>query len=147
MKMQVLYVQKKEGAQENAEFIATAIARKYSCKSDKIPPAYPCEQEKLVVLCFDAYGKPDKRLIAFCKDLSTSRASNVALVMLNNDGNTNVPEALAEIFKTNGVKVAGACGIALKKGLFSKAKLTDADVKKAMDFAEEKINALFDMVG
>ncbi|MBR6790035.1 MAG: hypothetical protein IKM31_04110 [Oscillospiraceae bacterium] len=147
MKMQVLYIQKKEGAQENAEIIATAIARKYSCKSDKIPPAYPCEQEKLVVLCFETYGKPDKRLLAFCKDLSTSRASNVALVMLNNDGNTNVPESLAETFKTNGVKVTGTCGIALKKGLFSKAKLTDADVKKAMDFAEAQITSLFDMVG
>ena len=147
MKMQVLYVQKKEGAQENAEYLATVIARKYSCKSDKIPPAYPCEQEKLVILCFDAYGKTDKRLIAFCKDLSTSRASNVALVMLSNDGNANVPADLAEIFKANGVNVAGVCGLAVKKGLFSKPKMTDADVKKAMDFADEKINSLFDIVG
>lgn len=147
MKMQVLYVQKKEGAQENAEMIATSIARAYKCKGDKVPPAYPCEQEKLVILCFETYGKVDKRLIAFCKDLSTSRASNVALVMLNNDGNTNVPADLADIFKTNGVKVAGACGLAVKKSLFGKGKVTDAEMKKALDFADAQINALFDTVG
>lgn len=147
MKMQVLYVQKKEGAMENTETIATAVARQYKCKGDKIPPAYPCEQEKLVILCCETYGKTDKRLVAFCKDLSTSRATNVALIMLNNDGNTNVPADLADIFKTNGVNVVGACGIVAKKSLFSKAKVTDADVKKALEFADVQINSLFDTVG
>ena len=147
MKMQVLYVQKKEGAMENTETIATAISRQYKCKGDKIPPAYPCEQEKLVILCIETYGKSDKRLIAFTRDLSTARASNVALVMLNNDGNNNVPADLAEIFKNNGVNVVGACGIAVKKSLFSKAKVTDADVKTALDFADKQITSLFDSVG
>lgn len=147
MKMQVLYVQKKEGAMENTETIATAVARQYKCKGDKIPPAYPCEQEKLVILCCETYGKTDKRLIAFCKDLTTVRATNVALIMLNNDGNTNVPADLADIFKTNGVNVVGACGIAAKKSLFSKAKVSDADVKKALEFADAQINSLFDTVG
>ncbi|MDD6032720.1 MAG: hypothetical protein PUC47_04425 [Oscillospiraceae bacterium] len=147
MKMQVLYIEKKEGVQESPEIIATKIAREYKCKGDKIPPAYPCEQEKLVILCFETYGSLDKRLIAFCKDLSTSRASNVALVMINKDGNNTVPAALADIFKQNGVNVAGACGIAIKKSLFGKGKPTEEDLKKAVEFADAQINALFDTVG
>lgn len=147
MKMQVLYVQKKEGVQDNPEIIATKIARDYKCKSDKIPPAYPCEKERLVILCFEHYGSLDKRLLAFCQDLSTDRASNVALIIMNKDGSDAVPEQLAAIFKQNGVAVAGVCGLAVKKGLFSAGKLTDANIKAASDFADAKITALFDSVG
>lgn len=147
MKMQVLYVEKKEGVQESPEIIATKIAREYKCKSDKVPPAYPCEKERLVILCFETYGSLDKRLLAFCQDLSKERASNVALVMINKDGSNAVPEQLASIFKQNGVEIAGSCGIAIKKGLFGKGKPTEADLKKAVEFADSKINALFDSVG
>ena len=147
MKMQVLYVEKKEGAQDSPEIIATKIAREYKCKSDKVPPAYPCENERLVILCFETYGSVDKRLIAFCKDLSLDRASNVALIMINKDGSAAVPEQLAAIFKQTGVTVAGTCGIAIKKSLFGKGKPTDEDLKKAVEFADSKINELFDSVG
>ena len=50
MKMKVLFTQKKEGKLENPEIIGQRIARAYKVKGDKVPPAYPCESEILVIL-------------------------------------------------------------------------------------------------
>ena len=143
MKLQVLYTEKEEGKQGNPETIAEKIAREYKCKSDKIPPAYPCDNERLVFIVFEKYGKLDKKLIAFCKDLSTFRAQNVALVAISNDGSTDCPE-LEEIFKANGVNVAGKKGLAIKKGLFSKAKASEEDKNAAFAFAKEVIGKYFE---
>jgi len=143
MKMQVLYTEKQEGKQGNPEVLAEKIAREYKCKSDKIPPAYPCDNERLVFIVFEGYKKPDKKLVAFCKDLSTARAQNVALVVINNDGNTNCPE-LEEIFKANGVGVAGKKGVALKKGLFSAAKAGEAEKNEVIGFANEIVAKYFE---
>lgn len=144
MKMQVLYTEKQEGKQGNPEVLAEKIAREYKCKSDKIPPAYPCDNERLVFIVFDKYGsKFDKKLIAFCKDLSTARAQNVALVCINNDGNTECAE-LEEIFKANGVGVAAKKGIALKKGLFSAAKAGEAEKNEVLAFANDIVAKYFE---
>ena len=58
MKMQVLYFSK--NGKGNAEAVATAVGRTFKCKCDQIPPAYPCEKEKLVIIVFDDYGKKSK---------------------------------------------------------------------------------------
>ena len=145
MKMQVLYVEKQPGKQGNPEIIAEAIAREFKCKSDKIPPAYPCDNERMVFLIFEGYGKLDKRLISFAKDLSTARASNVALISLTNDGAASVGE-LEGIFKDNGVNIADKKGIAVKKGLFGASKVGDAQVSEAMDFAKKIVSAYFENV-
>ena len=142
-KMKVLFTQKKEGKVENPEVIGQKIARAYKVKGDKVPPAYPCESEILVLLCFENYGKIDPKLVKFCQDLSTARAHNVALVILSKDGNADAGE-LTGIFKQNGVNVAGTCGIAVPKGLFGAKKVTDADTKKAQDFADQMVASLFD---
>jgi hypothetical protein len=143
MKMQVLFTQKKEGKVENPEIIGQQIARQYKVKGDKVPPAYPCENEILVLLCFENYGKIDNKLVKFCQDLSTSRASNVGLIILSKDGNADAGE-LTGIFQKNGVKIAGTCGIAVPKGLFGAKAVTEADKKKAQEFADKTIASLFD---
>ena len=143
MKMKVLFTQKKEGKLENPEIIGQRIARAYKVKGDKVPPAYPCESETLVLLCFENFGKIDPKLVKFCQDLSTARASNVAMIILSKDGTAGAGE-LDAIFKKNGVKVAGTCGIAVSKGLFGAKRVTDADGKKAQDFADKMISSLFD---
>ena len=89
MKMQVLYTEKKEGKQGNPEMVAEQISREFKCKGDRIPPAYPCEKERLVIIIFENYGSLDKKLIAFCEDLDKTRAENVALISLNKDGSSD----------------------------------------------------------
>ena len=144
MKMQVLYFSK--NGKGNAEAVATAVGRTFKCKCDQIPPAYPCQNEKLVIIVFDNYGKKAKQLIDFCKDLSTERASNVAVIPLSNDGSNDIGE-LADIFKANNVTVAGIQGIEIKKGLFGAGKLTDDKVKIATDFATKMVTPLFEHIG
>ena len=144
MKMQVLYFSK--NGKGNAEAVATAVGRTFKCKCDQIPPAYPCQNEKLVIIVFDNYGKKAKQLIDFCKDLSTERASNVAVIPLFNDGSNDIGE-LADIFKANNVTVAGIQGVEIKKGLFGAGKLTDDKVKIATDFATKMVTSLFEHIG
>ena len=144
MKMQVLYFSK--NVKGNAEAVATAVGRTFKCKCDQIPPAYPCQNEKLVIIVFDNYGKKAKQLIDFCKDLSTERASNVAVIPLSNDGSNDIGE-LADIFKANNVTVAGIQGVEIKKGLFGAGKLTDDKVKIATDFATKMVTSLFEHIG
>ena len=144
MKMQVLYFSK--NGKGNAEAVATAVGRTFKCKCDQIPPAYPCQNEKLVIIVFDNYGKKAKQLIDFCKDLSTERASNVAVIPRSNDGSNDIGE-LADIFKANNVTVAGIQGIEIKKGLFGAGKLTDDKVKIATDFATKMVTSLFEHIG
>ncbi len=144
MKMQVLYFSK--NGKGNAEAVATAVGRTFKCKCDQIPPAYPCQNEKLVIIVFDNYGKKAKQLIDFCKDLSTERASNVAVIPLSNDGSNDIGE-LADIFKANNVTVAGIQGVEIKKGLFGAGKLTDDKVKIATDFATKMVTSLFEHIG
>ena len=144
MKMHVLYFSK--NGKGNAEAVATAVGRTFKCKCDQIPPAYPCQNEKLVIIVFDNYGKKAKQLIDFCKDLSLERASNVAIIPLSNDGSNDIGE-LADIFKANKVNVAGVQGVEIKKGLFGAGTLTDDKVKVATDFATTMVTSLFEHIG
>ena len=141
MKMQALYQSTKS---ENTYKLSGIISREHKCKCDQIPPAYPCENEMLVLLCFENYGKIDKNLVKFCEDLSTARATNVGLIILSKDGTADAGE-LTAIFNKNGVKVVGTCGIAVPKGLFGAKKVSDADVKKAQEFADATVGKLFDV--
>ena len=138
MKMQVLYTEKKEGKQGNPEMVAEQISREFKCKGDRIPPAYPCEKERLVIIIFENYGSLDKKLIAFCEDLDKTRAENVALISLNKDGSSDAGQ-LKGIFEKDGVAISGVLGLEVKKGLFGAAKVTDEQCKAAVKFAEDQV--------
>lgn len=135
-KVQVLYTVKKEGQEDNPEILATAMSRALKVKSDKIPPAYPCEGQTLVFFVLENYGKMDKKLMAFCKEIVPRRAASAALVVVGKDDSGNADE-LESMLKGNGVTIAGKCGIAVKKSFLSSGKLTDADIEKATAFAKE----------
>ena len=141
MKMQVLYFSK--DGKGNAEALATAVGRTFKCKCDQIPPAYPCEGQKLVIIVYDNYAKPAKQLIDFCKDLKPERASNVAVITMSKTGSQGVAE-LEEIFKANKVEVSGKLELKVSKGLFGYGKLTDEDIKKANDFSTNIVKGLFE---
>ncbi len=135
-KVQVLYTIKKEGVEDNPEILATAMGKALKVKSDKIPPAYPCEGQTLVFFVLDNYGKLDKKLMAFCKEIVPRRAASAALVVIGKDDSGNAAE-LESLLTGNGVTIAGKCGIAVKKGLLSSGKLTEADIEKAVNFAKD----------
>lgn len=141
MKMQVLYFSK--NGKGNAEELATAVGRTFKCKCDQIPPAYPCEGQKLVIIVYDNYSSPAKQLVDFCKDLNPDRTSNVAFISMSADGNKGCEE-LSSILKGNKVEVSGVLDLKVSKSLFGYGKLTDAEIKKANDFSMDLAKQLFE---
>ena len=69
-------------------------------KFDKIPPAYPCENERLLVAFIKSGKEATSELKTFCGDLTKSRAQNVAFIF-------DAPEATAKALADSSVK-AGA---------------------------------------
>ena len=73
-------------------------------KYDKIPPAYPCENEKLLV-CFIKSGKEmTAELKNFVGDLSKARAQNVFFIF---GCDAKVGKAIEDLAVNAGTKLAG----------------------------------------
>ncbi len=75
MKARVLYFP--EG-NKKLLLLSQVLCDKLQCKSDKIPPAYPCENEKLVVIGVTLKKELPDSLRRFCRELVKTRAQNVA---------------------------------------------------------------------
>lgn len=100
MKMRVLYATSKKKLQNIAEIITNDYAtEKVNCM-DKIPPAYSCDKERLVVILATVGKDAPSSLVLFCKELTKARAANVAFIV---DG----PSEGADILK-NAVREAGS---------------------------------------
>ena len=64
---------------------------------DKLPPAYSCNNERLVILMLATKGDLDNQTRLFCRELTKARAQNVALVIDGNEAGANyVKQILAE---------------------------------------------------
>ncbi len=122
MKTRVLYFSGKGKMATYAEI----LAKKFETKEDVIPPAYPCDKEKLVILGISVKnGMPDL-FLRFCKELSAARAANVALFV---DGNEQALAPITEAIRTAGANV-------LEPVFFCKGGLPFKFAKKVT--AEEK---------
>ncbi len=71
-------------------------------KFDKIPPAYPCEKEKLLVAFVKTGKEPANELRMFCNDLTKQRVTNVAYIF---DADPKTGAALAESSAKAGAKL------------------------------------------
>ena len=69
---------------------------------DKIPPAYSCDKERLVVMLCSVSKDPDNALILFCKELTKVRAANVAFII---DGPAEGAKVLIDAVKGAGANV------------------------------------------
>ena len=64
---------------------------------DKLPPAYSCNNERVVILMIATKGEMENKVRLFCRELTKARAQNVALVIDGNeDGANKVKAILAE---------------------------------------------------
>lgn len=72
-------------------------------KFDKIPPAYPCERERLLVAFVKTGKEPTNELKMFCGDLTKSRVENVAFIF---DAPEATAKALADSAVNAGCKLA-----------------------------------------
>lgn len=141
MKLQVFLYSKYGYAQR----IADELSGMFRCKCDQIPPAYQCNKEKLIFIVYEKYGSLDKKLVSYMKEMDSNKAQNIAFIEISNTGNEGLAE-LSSMVKANKVNVAGTHSISIKRGLFSKGQLTDADVAGAKKFADEQGKAHFDFL-
>ena len=62
--------------------LAKALADEYSnYAADKIDPAYPCDNERIVVIFLTAASKYKDTFRRFCESLNKNLAQNVALIV------------------------------------------------------------------
>lgn len=69
---------------------------------DKIPPAYSCDKERIVILALSGKGDVPDDLRLFCGELTKARASNVALLI---EGNAAYADNIKTILAGAGTNV------------------------------------------
>ncbi len=101
IKMRVLYASNKGKIAEMAGAIGTAYDLPVNAV-DKIPPAYSCNNERVVILMFSLKGEPEDQVRLFCEEMTRARAQNVAIVM---DGPEAAAQRMKEILTKAGTNV------------------------------------------
>ena len=97
VKVRVMHSTKKA----KVKTFATAIAEAFKCLVNDVPPAYPCDKDRVVFIGMTIKDSPDDKLRLFCRELTPARAHNVALFvdgpqLENNAGLKTVIETLKE---------------------------------------------------
>ena len=103
---------------------------------DKIPPAYSCDKERIVILALSGKGDLPDDLRLFCRELTKVRAANVALLV---DGNAAFADGVKAILKDAGTNVIDdvlyiKAGLPFLSGIKPEEKATILDwVKKVTE--------------
>lgn len=100
MKLRVLTATSKGKLLTIAENLSKKGGADYAV--DVIPPAYSCDRERLVIIVASVGSKMPNAFQIFCKDLSRSRAQNVALLI---DGTPENAAPIVEWIKNAGANV------------------------------------------
>ncbi len=81
--------------------LANEVADEFatSHRADVIPPAYPCETERLVVIFLSSASNYSRSFEIFCKNMNKSVAHNVAVVL---DGSKEKAEPVFEWLRSAG---------------------------------------------
>lgn len=114
IKMRVVFSSSKAKMKTFAE----AVGEAFKCQVDAVPPAFPCDKERLVVLLMTGNNDPDDKLRLFCRELNGQRAYNVCLVV-DGDKDALAVKKVRELLTEAGTKVyddvytvnGGAAGI------------------------------------
>ena len=104
IKMRVLYNSKKKGMEQLAQAIRAEYELPVNAVDGKIPPAYPCDKERIVIVGVSAKGAVPDNVRLFCGGLDKSRATNVAVLV---DGSQDAADALAKVVTSAGTNLVG----------------------------------------
>lgn len=124
LKSRVLYFSSKA----KMKSFANEICAKIDCKSDMIPPAYPCEKERIVYIGASIGKDIPNPLRLFAQSIDKTRAANVALFI---DGPKEAADELANILRTAGTNVMSEY-LFVKGGIPFLGGMKDEE-KKAID--------------
>ena len=103
LKMRFLYYSGKSKIKAMAEIVKKEFDLSQNHNAiDIIPPAYSCENERLVILAVSGKGEPDDVLRRFWSELNKKKAQNVALLV---DGDEKIGNKLLDVLKETGTNV------------------------------------------
>lgn len=115
IKMRVLY------SSDKAKMItfANALSEAFKCLVDAVPPGFPCEKERLVIIGMTLKNEPSDKLRLFCRELSAQRASNVAL-FIDGEKDNKALKMVKEMLRDAGTNVIDNDYYVNGGGFFSK---------------------------
>ena len=130
LKMRFLYY---SGKGKAMKALADAVKKEFDLSqnnnsTDIIPPAYSCENERLVVLAISGKGEPDDTLRRFCGELNKKKAQNVAVLV---DGDEKMANKILDTLRNAGtnviedVKFIKIGGLAFLGGSITNEQITD----------------------
>ena len=134
MKMRVMYYSKKG----KLVTFANAIGEAYGCLVNDIPPAYPADKERLVVLALTLGNTdPADEVRRFCKELYPNRAQNVVL-LVDGEANCRGEKIVKDVLKEAGTNVIEKTYY-VKCGIFGK-KISLDDRQTVVNWAREVVS-------
>ena len=139
--MRFLYFSKKAQMKQLASAIKTEFAlTDNNNATDVIPPAYPCANERLVILGISGKGDLDDVVRRFCSQLDKKAAQNVAIFI---DGDDKLAQNTMEVLKAAGTNVIDNTKMVKFNGLpFIGGKITDAEMKEYLDWAHTIVDSI-----
>ena len=140
LKMRFLYYSKKAKMKELAEAVKTEFELSQNHNAiDVIPPAYSCENERLVILALSGNDLEDM-VRRFCRELDKKKAQNVALLV---DGNDRVKEDALAVLRETGTNVIEDVKTVKFSGLpFIGGKLSDAEKADLLAWVHSVVDSI-----
>jgi hypothetical protein len=106
--------------------------------ADAIPPAYPCNNERIVILILSVKDDADDQLRRFLMELTKARAQNVAIIT---DGKESGIAKVQDYLRQAGTNVVGE-PLYVKVGLFGGKNLTDEEKTAVLDWTRAVVDAI-----
>ena len=141
LKMRFLYYSGKAKMKAMAEIVKKEFDLSQNHNAiDIIPPAYSCENERLVILAVSGKGEPDDVLRRFCFELNKKKAQNVALMV---DGDEKIANSLLEVLRETGTNVIDSVKYIKISGLpFFGGKVTEEEKQDLVAWVQSVIDQL-----
>ena len=99
---------------------------------DRIPPAYSCDKERIVILAINLKGNLPDDYRLFVRELTKARAANVAILTAGDDAAVEKTKELLALAGTNFIDNVKH----IKMGLFDN-KVTDQEKTEILAWVEE----------
>ena len=120
---------------------AKAIMNKYQLTAnsiDMIPPAYPCDKERIVIVGASLGAGIPNTLRSFAREMTKQKAQNIALYV---SGKESSAKELAVILKEAGTNVIDEIHY-VSGGLPMFSKITDKEQSDILDWVEHILTKL-----
>ena len=117
---------------------ANAIGEAFGCLVNDIPPAYPADKERLVVLALTLGNTdPADEVRRFCKELYPNRAQNVVL-LVDGEANCRGEKIVKDVLKEAGTNIIDK-SYYVKCGIFGK-KISLDERQTVVNWAREIVS-------